>query len=134
MVAFSTPQEAALAGDHISAETHVLAQAVGQDDAAIILMSPAWPQPDCVLCQRYEDGWVEGSSTSGQTIWSLRDDDNNLGLMVSWGRAQPGAAAALVTFRGSTVEIPVQNGHYVWLVERVPMEEMDEPAEFQWLP
>ena len=67
-MAFPTPQEAALAGGHTSAETHVLAQAVGEDDAVIILMSPGWPQPDCVFCRRVEGGWVEQSTTSGQTV------------------------------------------------------------------
>lgn len=94
----------------------MLAQAVGEDDAVIILMSPGRPQPDCGLCRRYEDGWVEGSSTSGQTVWSVRDDDKDVGLMESWGRAEPGPMSALVTFRGSTVEVPVENGRYVWLV------------------
>lgn len=27
-----------------------------------------------------------------------------------------------MTFRGTTVEVPVENDHYVWLVERVPIE------------
>ena len=41
---------------------------------------------------------------------------------------------ALVTFRGSTIEVPVNNGHYAWLVEHVPMEAMDAPVDFDWLP
>jgi hypothetical protein len=131
-VAFRTPQEAALAGDRTSAETHVLVQAVGDDDALIILMTPGWPQPDCVLCRRTEDGWVEQGSTSGQTVWSSRDDDESLGVLGSWGRAKPGAAAAIVTFRGVTVEIPVEHDHYAWLVEGVAIEAVDEPVEFSW--
>ena len=131
---FGTPQEAALAGNHISGETYVLAQAVGEDDAVIILMSPGWPQPDCVLCRRFEEGWVEQGTTSGQTVWSSRDDDDSLGLLASWGRAKPGATTAVVTFRGATVEIPVERDHYAWLVERVPIEAMDEPVEFVWRP
>jgi hypothetical protein len=133
-VAFRTPQDAALAGDRTSAETRVLAQAVGEDDAVIILMSPGWPQPDCVLCRRFEDGWVERGTTNGQTVWSSRDDDDSLGLLASWGRAKPGATGAVVTFRGSTVEIPVEHDHYAWLVERVPIEAVDEPVEFVWRP
>jgi hypothetical protein len=97
-------------------------------------MSPGWPQPDCVHCRRFEDGWVEQGMTSGQTIWSSRDEDDTVGVLASWGRAEPGATAALVTVRGSTIEIPVDNDHYVWLVERVPVEAMDEPVEFEWLP
>ena len=134
-MAFRTPQEAALAGDRTSAETRALAQAVGEDDAVIILMSPGWPQPDCVLCRRVEDGWIERGTTSGQTVWSSRDDDDDsLGLLASWGRAKPGPTAAVVTFRGATVEIPVQHEHYAWLVERVPVEAVDEPVEFVWRP
>ncbi len=131
---FRTPQEAALAGDRISAETYVLAQAVGKEDAVIVLMSPGWPQPDCVLCRRFEDGWLEQGSTSGQTIWSSRDDDDSVGLLASWGRAKPGATGAVVTFRGSTFEIPVEHGHYAWLAERVPVDAMDEPVEYVWRP
>ncbi len=131
---FGTPQEAALAGDHISAETYVLAQAVGEDDAVVILMSPGWPQPDCVLCRRFGDGWLEQGTTSGQTVWSSREDDDSLGLLASWGRAKPGATAAVVTFRGFAIEIPVEHDHYAWLVERVPAEAMDEPVEFMWRP
>ncbi len=133
-MAFRTPQEAALAGDRTSVETHVLAQAVGEDDAVIILMSSGWPQPDCVICRRLEDGWVEQGTTSGQTVWSSRHDDDSLGLLASWGRAKPGATAAVVTFRGSTVEIPVEHDHYAWLVERVPIEAMDEAVDFVWRP
>ena len=133
-MAFRTPQEAALAGDHTSAETYVVVQAVGEDDAVVILMSPGWPQPDCVLCRGFEDGWVEQGTTSGQTVWSSRDDDDSLGLLASWGRAKPGATAAIVTFRGATVEIPVEHDHYAWLVERVPIGAMDKPVEFIWGP
>ena len=134
-MAFGTPQEAALAGDRTSSETYVLAQTVGEGYAVIILMSPGWPQPDCVLCRRVEDGWIERGTTSGQTVWSSRDDDDDsLGLLASWGRAKPGPTAAVVTFRGATVEIPVQHEHYAWLVERVPVEAVDEPVEFVWRP
>lgn len=129
-----SPQDAALAGDHTSPETRVLAQAVGDRNAVVILMSPGWPQPDCVFCRRSEDGWVELGTTSGQTVWSSSDDDENLGVHASWGRAKPGAVAAVVTFRGTTIEIPVENGHYVWLVEGLPIEAVDEPVEFRWLP
>ena len=133
-MAFRTPQEAALAGDRTSAETYVLAQAVGEDDAVIIVMSPGWPEPDCVLCRRFENGWVEQGTTSGQTVWSSRDDDDRLGLLASWGRAKPGARAAIVAFRGVTVEIAVEHDHYAWLVERVPIEAMDEPVDVIWRP
>ena len=112
----------------------VLAQAVGQDDALVILMSSGWTQPDRVLCRRFEDGWVERGTTAGQTVWSSYDDDEDLGLHASWGRARPKATAVLVTLRGATIEVPVQNDHYVWLVERVPVEAMDEPIDFRWLP
>lgn len=97
-------------------------------------MSPGWPQPDCVLCRRFENGWVEQGTTSGQTVWSSRDDDDSLGLLASWGRAKPGARAAIVSFRAVTVEIPVEHDHYAWLVERVPIEAMDEPVDFVWRP
>ena len=57
-----------------------------------------------------------------------------MGLHAAWGRAKPCATAVLVTFRGTTVEVPVENDHYAWLVDRVPIEAMDEPVAFRWLP
>jgi hypothetical protein len=132
-VAFPSPEEAALAGDHTSAQTRVLIQAVGQHDAVVILMSPGWPEPDCVLCPRSSEGWIERVTTSGHTVWCSSDEDETMGFHASWGRAKAGAKAVLVTFRGTSVEIPVENDHYVWLVEHVPIEAMDEPIEFRWL-
>jgi hypothetical protein len=133
-VAFPSPHEAALAGDHTSPQTRVLAQVVGENDAVVILMSPGWPQPDCVLCRRSDGGWIERGTTSGQTVWSSSDDDESLGVYACWGRAKPGAVAVLVTVRGATITIPVENDHYVWLIEGVPIDVMDEPVEFRWLP
>jgi hypothetical protein len=68
---FPTPEQAALAGDNIDAETSVLASAVSTSNAALLVMSPRWHRPDLVLCHQDETGWLEGWSTSGSTIWSL---------------------------------------------------------------
>ncbi len=48
--------------------------------------------------------------------------------------AEPNLVQRVVTFRGSTVEIPVEHDHYAWLVGGVPAEAMDEPLELVWRP
>jgi hypothetical protein len=133
IVAFKSPLEAALAGDHISADTRVIASAVASKTAAVILMDPRWPQPDRVLCQRSGDGWVEAGSGSGGTSWSLLDDRSGLGVLASWGKAEPGASAVTVTFHGVTAEVPVTNGHWAWIVEGVRENEIGDPADFDWV-
>ena len=130
---FSTPERAALAGDHIGSDTRVIASAIASESAAIILMDPRWPQPDRVLCLRSGAGWVEAGSGSGGTSWSLIDDGADLGVLVSWGKAEPGASAVNVTFHGVTTEVPITNGHWVWIVEGVRENEMRDPADFDWV-
>jgi len=132
-VVSSTPEKAALAGDHIGADTRVIASAIASESAAIILMDPRWPQPDRVLCLRSGAGWVEWGSGSGGTSWSLIDDGTGLGVLVSWGPAEPGASAVNVTFHGETTQVPVTNGHWVWIVEGIREDEIDDPANFEWV-
>jgi hypothetical protein len=131
-VVFSSPVLAALAGDHITADTRVIASATGDNAAAIVLMDPAWAEPDRVLCLRDDDGWIEAGSGSGRTGWSLTHEDDDLGVLVCWGDAEPGATAAVVTFRGRTIEVAATNGYFVWLVEGVPQSAMGDPVDFKW--
>jgi hypothetical protein len=133
-VGFQTPERAALAGDKIDAETSVLAYAISTSNAALLLMSLRWHHPDLVLCYRDETGWVEGSSTSGRTIWSQTEDDREVGVLISWGRARSGESALRVTFHGETSTVPVTNGYYIWTVEGVARADIDDPAEFQSVP
>jgi hypothetical protein len=100
----------ALAGDHITADTRVIASAIGDNVAAIILMDPRWADPDRVLCLRDEDGWIEAGSGSGRTSWSLTREDPDLGVLVCWGDAEPEAMAVVITFRGVAIEVPVTTG------------------------
>ena len=115
---FPTAVEAALAGEGITSETVVLASAVSVDHAAILLMAPDWGMPDLVLCHREDDGWQEGGSGSGYTVWSLYEEPD-VGVLVSWGEADEGVTAFAVSFYGITTEVPVTNGYYVWMVEGV---------------
>jgi hypothetical protein len=131
-VGLPTPEQAALAGDNIDADTCVLASAVSSSNAALLLVSPRWHHPDLVLCYRDDSGWVVGASTSGRSTWSLIDD--GVGVLVSWGESPPGEGALRVTFHGETSEVPVTNGHYVWMVEGVAEADIDDPPEFQSVP
>ena len=101
--------------------------------AAIILMDPRWPQPDRALCLRSGAGWVEAGSGNGGTRWSLIDDEADLGVLVSWGPAEPGASAVKVIFHGETTQVPVTNGHWVWIVEGIREDEIHDPANFEWV-
>jgi hypothetical protein len=133
-VGFATPERAALAGDRTTTDTFVVTSATTENDAIVILMSPGWPGPDWVHVRRYEDGWEEGSSGDGHTIWigNGDDDDDEVGVLTSWGDAPPSATSARVTFHGTTTEVPVGNGHWAWIVDGVREVDWDDPAEFEW--
>ena len=75
-----------------------------------------------------------GGTTSGQTVWCSSDEDEDIGVHASWGLAKHGAVAAVVTFHGTRMEVPVENGHYAWLVEGVPIGAINESVEIRWLP
>ena len=130
---FPSSEQAALAGDRAGRTTYVLASAVGTDAAVVILMDPAWAQPDRVDCERTDDGWVETTSGSGQTCWWSTSDESDVGVLASWGKAEEGATGVVVSFMGTTTRLPVTNGHWAWIVEGVPEGAVDEPADFRWL-
>ncbi len=111
----------------------MIASAIGENAAAVILMDPRWAGPVQVLCVRDDDGWRESGSGSGRTRWSLTHEDRKLGVLVCWGDAEPEATAAVVTFRDATIEVPVANGNYLWLVEDVPESAVEEAADFEWI-
>src|SRR3954449_9831070 len=108
----------------------VVASAVGENHAGIVLTAPGWGFPELVACYRDEGGWHEASSTSGRTFWSFSEDPD-VGVLICWGDVEDGETALRITFHGVTTEVPVTNGHYVWLVEGVGESEIDDPAEFE---
>lgn len=130
---YRTALDAALAGEGINADTVVLASATSGSHAGIILTAPHWGMPDLVHCYRDDDGWHEGSSTSGLTFWELYEEPD-LGVLIRWGRARPGEIALRITFRGITSDVPITNGHYAWITEHVRKSEIDDQAEFVSLP
>jgi hypothetical protein len=38
-----------------------------------------------------------------------------------------------VTFHGETTQVPVTNGHWVWIVEGIREDEIHDPANFEWV-
>lgn len=127
---FETPTAAALGYRDLPPDVEVLALAEAEFHAGVVLTAPGWAQPEVVLCHRDADGWEPHSMGSGGTHWSLTDEASNTGVMIDWGKAESGGLAYDVTFQGATRRVPVTNGHYIWIVENVTDDALDEPAEF----
>ena len=131
---YETPEAAALGGAAQSSDTRVVASVRSGDDAAVLLDAPGWPNPDLVVCHRDGDGWREGSSTSGRTVW-LQSDGGEVdrGTMASWTEAEPGATAAVISFADRELIRPVDNGFVVWMVDGVTSEEAKASARLEWV-
>ena len=129
-MSFNSPVEAVLAGDRIPADLTVLATAESEAYAALVVSSESWWQPEAVVCEKKDGGWEVVSEGSGCTRWFLTEDATDKGVMVAWGPAESGVAVYEVGFRGRTWRVPVENGHYVWLVEGVDEQAIDDPADF----
>ena len=65
----------------------------------------------------FEDGtWTEWATGSGSEAWSPIEtrDGVVVGAFRLYGQAPAGAARALVSWRGETHEVPVQNGYFAF--------------------
>jgi hypothetical protein len=45
----------------------------------------------------------------------------------------PGANAVHVTFHGATTKVPITNGYWAWIMEAVPENQLDDPADSDWI-
>ena len=123
---YDTPQEAALANAAGSSGVHVIIAAACEHMAGVVIDAPGWPSPDFVWCS-FDDGrWFEAGSGSGHTQWT--GDEDGIGVLASWGQAEPGVRGYEVTFLGIRSYAEVSNGHWIWLVEGVREGQIDAPA------
>jgi len=128
----ATPEAAALAGDGVTAATTVLVSGSCGKVAGVVLQDPAWGWREFVWCTRINGEWGEGSSSSGHTLWThLEGDEDNAGYLASWGDLadeDTGALSFEVTFLGRESMATVRNGHWLWIVDQVREDQIDEPA------
>ena len=65
----------------------------------------------------FKDGsWTEWATGAGSQVWTAIEtrDGVVVGAFRLYGPAPPGAARALVSWRGETHELPVQNGFFAF--------------------
>jgi hypothetical protein len=129
-VSFASPIDAVHSGDRVPTDLTVVAAVETGTYAAVVVNSETWRQPEAIVCERTDSGWEVISEGSGCTRWTLTDEATDRGVMFCWGPADPGVAAYDVRFRGRTWRVPVQNGHYAWLVPDIDEQAFDDPANF----
>src|SRR4051794_16596071 len=128
-----TPEAAALAGDGVTPATSVLISRSCGNVAGVVLADPAWGWREFVWCIQINGDWEEGSSSSGHTLWTHLEGDEDAGFLASWGDLADEDAEAFafqVTFLGRESTATVQNGHWLWIVDHVRRHEIDAPATF----
>lgn len=129
-VTFASPIDAFLSDDHAPADVTVVATVEAGAYAAVVANSQTWSQPEAIVCERTDDGWEVISEGSGLTRWTLTDEDPDRGVLFCWGPADSGAQAYDIQFRSRTFRVPIQNGHFAWLLPDVDEQAFDDPADF----
>jgi hypothetical protein len=117
---FPTPQAAALDG-FPAAHCHVVASAVGDNDAYVLLDTGPAGHPCLygVCVARAEGGWRAGTSGNGAG-WTRTDAARALGTATGWGQAPDGADRVRAALGGDAREAPVEHGVYLVAWWRVP--------------
>src|SRR5438552_11868910 len=116
-LAYATPLDAAMSSVHVPPDAEILATVESDRHAGFVVHSSAWEHPEVLHCYYDEDGWQDGTITSGMQLWSLTDEDLDTGVYVVWGVAEPGTIAYDITFLSSRFRVPVTHGFFVWMVE-----------------
>ena len=118
--------EAAARGDIPEAYARTLGVAMSPDgDTAVVLLATNEPphiEAYQVVCHRTADGWQGGSggNSGGWHNLTEGDEEPQLGVETVWGEAPRGATEIAISFAGTTVRVPVVDGHYLYAVWGVP--------------
>jgi hypothetical protein len=131
---FATPEDAAR-GDIPARYARALAVSLSPDErfAAVLLATnePPFLYPYLVLCEREDDGWVEGASANMSMAGELGEGNQTCRYVTQWQEAPPDARAAIVNFAAEEHVVPVRNGYVLFAAWNVA-EEREWPAVMRW--
>ena len=88
----------------------------GRYGVALTLLPTASNYPMDDLFERVGDQWVDAGGGSGTGVsWSSLSEDGSSGVLRYGDEASPGAVKAWVAYEGREVEVPVHNGHFLFV-------------------
>jgi hypothetical protein len=117
---FNSPEAAVLSG-FPAGTVRVVASRASENDAYVLIDTRPDGPPYLygVEVTRDRDGWLEGGS-GNSAGWRLSDPEAELGSLVVWEEAPPGADRVRVEFEGDAREESIENGSYLSAWWRVP--------------
>jgi hypothetical protein len=129
---FDSPEAAVLA-DFPPGAVRVVAVRAHEDDGYVLIDTRPDGPPYLygVQCTREASGWVEGSSSNGGG-WRPSDPESELGTLVIWDDAPPGADRVRVAFGPEVHEEAVEHGVFLSAWWRVPCPEGTWPRAIQF--
>jgi hypothetical protein len=124
---FSSPEDAVLSSFPPGAVRVVASRTSGDDAYVLVDTRPDGPPYLYgVEVTRDREGWIEGGS-GNSAGWRLREFGADVGTLVVWEEAPPGADRVRVEFEGDVHEEPIENGAYLSAWWRVPYPDTSWP-------
>jgi hypothetical protein len=110
---FSSPEDAVLSSFPPGAVRVVASRTSGYDAYVLVDTRPDGPPYLYgVEVTRDGEGWIEGGS-GNSAGWRLREFGADVGTLVVWEEAPPGADRVRVEFEGDVHEEPIESGAYL---------------------